>query len=362
MAASIPILSDIFGKKPDIIDFHPIDYGESQLKSILENLKAFPQIQALGSYFQKYMTDAYNKAIPNFSHLLEMGGKSAEDILKAAEPLIHGEIPEDVKGVLMRSGALQGLGKGEDFIRSLQGRDIARTSLDLMNVGQTMARAGASATQQWAGLASGLIMSPSGFLITPAQQANLDLQQKLIKREVEQARANVNAAPNPIAKGLSDLVAYLTASYIGRGPAGKPPEATSYQTGIDNAAVLNAGGSISSTQKSGLFGWGPSTTTTTGPLEDISYNTEFTPQSGGANVYGGGGAGSAWPPSDTVSPGIRVDDVNQALSATNWTGAQDWGYGPGVPPPNPINTDYYNFSNNAGMFPQNYNPSWPFNG
>ena len=363
---SVPILSSIFGDKPAIAPFEPIDYGTSQMKSILENLKAWPKIQELGSQFQDYMTSAYNKAIPNFSKLLDMGGQSAEEILKVAQPFLEGKIPQDVQDQIMRTGAFEALGKGGQFIHSLQARDLGRTSLDMINQGASLVNAGGSATQKWAGIASGLIMNPAGELITPAQQASLDLNQSLIEREVQQARNNVNAAPNPIAKGLSDLVAYLTASYIGHGPAGKPPDAPSYQTGVNNADTLNAGGSLTSTQNSGLFGWGPSTTTTTGPLEDVSVNptpaSGYAPGSYGSYGFGSGNGvgvvptGTDWSqqPVNPGTPGIVPFDVAQADSATNWSGAQNWGYGAGVPPPNPFNPGPYDFSSNMGMFPQPY--------
>jgi hypothetical protein len=280
---SIPILSDIFGDKPETINYKPVDFGASQIKAILENLKAFPEIEKLGSMFQDYMTSAYNKAIPNFSTLLDLGGKTTEQILHAAEPLLHGKIPEDVKAQVLRSGAYKGLmsGGGGQFIQSLQARDLGRTSLDMLTQGANLAGAGASAAQRWAGLASGLIMNPAGFLISPKDQANLDVQQSLIKREIEQQRANIAAAPNPIAKGLSDLVAYLTASYIGRGPAGKPPAAPTYdQGGVANAAALNQGGVA---QFSNQYG-----TTTMGPIE------EGAPFSAGGGDFGGGGGGSSF--------------------------------------------------------------------
>jgi hypothetical protein len=301
MASGIPILSDIFGKKPDIVPFKPIDFGLSQIKSITENLAAFPKIQQLGSLFQDYMTSAYNKAIPNFSALLEMGGKTTEDILKAAGPLLRGEIPEDVKAQVLRTGAYQSLlaGGGPAFLHGLQARDIGRTSLDMLSTGANLVGAGASAAQRWAGLASGLIMNPAGFLITPKDQANLDLQQTLIKRQVAQERANLAAAPNPIAKGLSDLVAYLTASYIGHGAAGQPPKAPTYDTGgVANAAALNAGGVAQFTNQYG--------TSTVGPVD---MGGGFAP---GGGDFGGGGGGSAFPVSGGGGGGgLTLDQINQ---------------------------------------------------
>ena len=289
MSSYIPLLSDIFGQKPDIVPFKKIDFGASQIKSIQENLAAFPKIKALGTQFQDYMTNAYNKAIPNFSSLLEMGGQTTENILKAAGPLIRGEIPDDVKAQVLRSGAFQALGKGAQFIHGLQARDLGRTSLDMMTQGANLAGAGASAAQRWAGLASGLIMNPAGFLITPKDQANLDLQQALIKREVDQARANVNAAPNPVAKGLSDLVAYLTASYIGRGPAGKPPDAPKY----DAATAIQPTGAVG-------YPGGPNDPAWAS-LGVGGGSGGFT---GGDGGFGGGGGGSSF----ALSP----DSVNQA--------------------------------------------------
>src|SRR5262245_5638345 len=148
-------LPNIFGSKPDIVPYQPIDFGKSQIKALMANLAAGGQISQLGDWFEKYMVDAYSKLIPNFSQLLGLGGKSAQAILEGAIPLSRGEIPDDVKQQVYRSGAYQSLLAGTlggPMGMALTARDLGLTSLNLMNQGANLAGAGANAAQRWAGL------------------------------------------------------------------------------------------------------------------------------------------------------------------------------------------------------------------
>jgi len=231
---SVPILSDIFGTKPDIAPYVPTEFGPEQIKALKENIEAFPWINQLGDIFQSYMTDAFNTAIPGFSDILKMGGKLTEQMQSTAAEELSGKIPKDVQEAVQRSSAFQNLmsGGGGAMADANSARNYGLTSLDMIGKGAQLQETAGNAAQRWAGLASNLIMNPAGYLVTPAQQVQLTMSNRLHQQATQQLKNNVNAAPDPIAKGLSDIVETLTAAYLG-GKVGGP-------IGAGNAAATAA--------------------------------------------------------------------------------------------------------------------------
>ncbi len=233
---AIPILSSIFGEKPNIADYIPTIFSEEQMKSIQENLKAFPEISRLGSAYYDYMMGSMTKAIPQFANILKAGGETTAKMLSTAGEELAGIVPQDVQDQLRRSTAFTNLmagTAGAPMGAANQARNLGLTSLDMIQKGAALQGEAGNAAQRWAGLASGLIMSPSGFMVTPEQQAKLTMQNNLYKQATQQLRYNVAAAPDPIAKGLSDIVENLTAAYLG-GKVGK--------IGAGNEAATQAAG------------------------------------------------------------------------------------------------------------------------
>lgn len=63
-------------------------------------------------------------------------------------------------------------------------------------------------------------MNPASQFVSPQQRAQLDMQNRLYQQATQQLGYNVAAAPNPVAKGLSDIVEQLTAAYLGSAGGG----------------------------------------------------------------------------------------------------------------------------------------------
>jgi len=243
---AVPILSDIFGTKPKIAPYIPTEFGPEQIKALKENIAAFPEITKLGNLYQDYMTSAFNEAIPGFSDILATGGALTQKMQATAGEELAGEIPQDVQEQVQRSSAFQNLmsGGGGGMASANTARNFGLTSLDLIGKGAQLQETAGNAAQRWAGLASNLVMSPAGYLVTPQQQVELTMSNRLHQQATQQLRENVAAAPDPIAKGLSDIVENLTAAYLG-GKVGK--------IGAGNAAATEATGSAFGPQMESAF-------------------------------------------------------------------------------------------------------------
>ena len=229
-------LSEIWGSIPEVAEYTPTDLGEEQLKAIMENISAFPEISQLGSLFQEYMTGAYEKAIPGFSDILAGGGKLTKQMMEQAAPLLRGEIPADVLGQITRSGAFRALqggyaGSGMDFAG--KARDIGETSLGLIFKGAQLAGQAGNAAQRWMGMAQNLIMNPSGMLVTPQQQAALTMQNNLYKQATQQRKFNMEAMPDPAVRGIHDTVINLIGAYLGKGGGGSTAPPVQQYNGLD---------------------------------------------------------------------------------------------------------------------------------
>jgi len=247
--AFLDFLSPIFGSKPQIADYTPVDLSDEQLKAISANIDNFPEFQKLGNLYQQFMLSQYESAIPGFRDILKMGGETTKQMLDVSSQELAGEIPKDVQEAVQRSSAFQSLmggTAGSGMAKALTARDLGLTSLDLTQRGAQMAGAAGNAAQRWAGLAQA--GGPEGMLVTTQQQANLDMQQNLIKRNIQQQKYNVEAAPDPVAKGLSDIVMYLTGQYLGSmGGGGMGGGGGGGLPTAGNAPATSAAGSIQDT-------------------------------------------------------------------------------------------------------------------
>lgn len=330
---AIPILSDIFGQKPQIAGFQDVILGDEQIRALLADLKAFPQIEQLGNLWQNYMLAGIEHAVPGFGGLLSGITGTTQEELKQAGDLMKGIIPEDVMSNTFRSGAMQNLlsGLGGSPIGSAnQARQLGLTSLDMINQGANLL---GNASQRWGQLASfgqSTLAPIQQMLITPQQQAAQTESNRLIQRQIQQERFNVAAAPDPVMKGLSDIVMYLTGQYLGHGMGGGgglPQAGNSAAVGATN--TLPAGG----------MGGGYS------PMPGQSYDPSkdgvgVTAQYNAPAFYGGGGSNvAAYPMS---SP------------ATQYAA-------PGVDPFSPVAGGGFNFGNtydptNMSGFGQQWDP------
>lgn len=217
------VLEDIWGSIPEVAPFTNVDLQEEQLRALEGNVEAWPAIEKLGGLYQKYMMGGLEKAFPGFASIMGLGGETTQQMLEQAKTLMAGEIPEDVRRQIMRSSAYQSLmggTAGSQMAGALTARDLGRTSLDLITQGANLAGAGGNAAQQWSNIASNTIMSPSGWVVTPAQQAEMALTNNLIQQRTKQMEYNMAALPDPASAGIHDAAFSLIQAYAGRGMGG----------------------------------------------------------------------------------------------------------------------------------------------
>lgn len=118
---------------------------------------------------------------------------------QTALSLMRGEIPADVQEMIQRSSAARavtgGYG-GSPAGRNLVARDLGRTSLDMMNLGQ----------QQFAGiLGSTPRAEMANYMLTPSQIMALRSQERTQKMGAMEKAAMAQGATEAWAKGLSDM-------------------------------------------------------------------------------------------------------------------------------------------------------------
>lgn len=113
--------------------------------------------------------------------------------------LMRGEIPADVADVIQRSAAARAVTGGYGGTpagRNLVARDLGRTSLDLMNLGQ----------QQFAGILGTTPRAEmANYMLTPSQIMALRSRERTEKMGAMGQAAMAKGATETWAKGLSDM-------------------------------------------------------------------------------------------------------------------------------------------------------------
>jgi hypothetical protein len=310
--ADIPILSSIFGTKPEIAPFTNLNLDREQMLALQGDLAAWGDISQLGDLFQQNYLSQLETAIPGFRDILAQGGALTAQEEGIAKTELAGQVPPDVAAQVTRSAAFQSLLSGTTggpMAGALSARDLGLTSLDLINQGANMAGQAGNAAQRWASLsgagqAAGVEQS---MLQTPQQRSQFDLQQALIQQAIQQARNNVAAAPDPIAKGLSDIVENLTAAYLG-GKVGS--------IGAGNAAATQATSTNYAFGTPASSAGVPYTPAGTGVPSSIdpNYDQYGVPISnyGGGGGGGGGGVGGSSLPMGPNTGAFTGDLYNQS--------------------------------------------------
>jgi hypothetical protein len=219
----------IHGEKPKVAEFRPTDPLKEMFNLLTGEVKNWDQITRLSDLYQTYLTGAYNKVIPGFSDILAQGGEDTQAVLEQAEPLIRGELPEDVKEQVYRSAAFKSLGAGTLFGpmgAALTARDLGRTSLDLMNQGTALAGEGGNAAQRWAGIAGSMMLDPAKQLLTPSWFSDFMVQQRAAQQATQQRKFNIEAAPDPAAVDRMNLAMGIIGMATGAGGMGGGLKAT----------------------------------------------------------------------------------------------------------------------------------------
>src|SRR4029077_8646329 len=199
-------LSDIYGSTPKVAPYKWTYLPEEQLNAINANIAAFPDIKRLGNMFQQYMLESYKSAGIDMTDLIKGGVSNVKEMMGKAGEFLSGQVPEDVQDFVRRSSAYQNM-LSSGVSNSAMGaanfaRNLGVTSLDLIGKGATLAGEAGNAAQRWAGLASGTIMNPAGMMITPQQQADFMMKNRLYAQATKQLRYNVAAQPDPVVKGI----------------------------------------------------------------------------------------------------------------------------------------------------------------
>ena len=118
---------------------------------------------------------------------------------QTALSLMRGEVPADVQEMIQRSAAARAVSGGYGGTpagRNLVARDLGRTSLDMMNLGQ----------QQFAGiLGSTPRADMANYMLTPSQLMALRSQERTQKMGAMKDAAMAQGATEVGAKGLSDI-------------------------------------------------------------------------------------------------------------------------------------------------------------
>src|SRR5580765_8948778 len=162
-------LTAVFGDKPKVAKPHEITPVKTQAEAIDANVKNFADITKQGDLYSQYLQGALEKQLPEYAATLRAGSQAGLTQQQQAQQELEGRIPQDVQDQILRSGAYQNLmgGGGDQFLRSLQARDLGLTSLDLIRQGGALAAQGANTATMWSNMANSTIYNPSRDFITP---------------------------------------------------------------------------------------------------------------------------------------------------------------------------------------------------
>jgi hypothetical protein len=263
----------IHGRKPDIAPFKSTDPIEMLHKLLAGEATNWPDISKLGSLYQAYMLSNLENVVPGFSDMLKQGGIDTEMLLKSVEPLVQGQIPQDLSDEVMRHAAFTSLGAGTlggPMGMALSARDLGLTGLDVMKQGAGLLDSGTNAAQRWQQIASGTILPPSSQLYSPEWFAEFDAKQKAAAQATKQLKFNRDAAPDPAMAQRAAMLASLLGSFAGPGGSsmgsaissgvngvnyGGTNQGQQYNTQANPGFLSNIGTAYSGGQSTGIGGW-----------------------------------------------------------------------------------------------------------
>ena len=110
--------------------------------------------------------------------------------------------------------------------------------MDMINKGAALAGQAGNSAQMWEKIAGATIMSPAGFVITPAQQAEMTLTNRLIQQKTQQMRNNVAAAPDPALQALNQWIEQVGGTIIGAYATGGMSKGGDYKTSYNARYTL----------------------------------------------------------------------------------------------------------------------------
>lgn len=194
------------------------------------------------------MASEIDKSIPGYADILKEGGATTKKMLDQAGSFLSGEIPQDVQDQVYRSSAYKSFAGGyggSQMSGGLAARNLGLTSLDLISRGANLASQGGNAAQLWSHLAGQQTFDPSSMFVTPGQQAAITARNNEMTQATQQFKYNVEAAPDPVASGISNTIMSLVGSYLGGGLGGGGGGAAQ---GGKTSFPLSSGANFSSSQ------------------------------------------------------------------------------------------------------------------
>lgn len=168
--------SAVFGKKPKVAPYTPIDLSEEQGKATASNLANIGSIQ-----------DLLNRLAPGLTGTIAKG-------METSGALVRGELPQEVVDSIMRHSAEMSIARGDAGTPSGGNRtlrDLGIGTLEGMGIGQ-------NAAQRWTELATS---SAQPYLITTRDQVAAAAANNAGEQATLQNTYNVAAAADPAAAG-----------------------------------------------------------------------------------------------------------------------------------------------------------------
>ncbi len=198
--------SAIFGSKPKVADYTPVDLAAESAKALSTNLANLPSINEL-----------LNKVIPGFSDFLSTG-------LANAQAFQLGKLPQADLDALHRDSAFQSLQGGYGGTPMADANDVRNYGRRLVDLNLQ----GANLGQQMTQLAEGAY---SPFAISTGQQASTTAANNAGLQAQQQFQFNVNAAPDPSVLGHFQLDQHIGDQFM------------SFGLGAAGGAIAGGGGS-----------------------------------------------------------------------------------------------------------------------
>lgn len=238
------LLSDIFGKKPEVPELKPVDFGVQQRLAVSENQQALPGIEQLASSVNTF----------NESELARMMGMSTSAFrsMKAGTSssiadLLSGKIPADVLDNIQRQGSERGLFLGvggAPASRSWTAADVGRTSLNMFS-------SGLDAASRWMATNKANSFDITSMFIAPQQQLAQATEERNNAWNVSWLKNQVTAMPDPVAHAIWAVIHQIGMMALGAVMGGKPPA----DTDVHYQGAPGSGGAQGPTQ--GFPGYGP---------------------------------------------------------------------------------------------------------
>ncbi len=245
-------IGNIFGSKPKVAKKKKVSPTEEAGKAIAGNIENLPELTKLGNLYSASELEQLNKIIPGFSDTLTAGGAATKTLLGNAQTYLEGEIPQDVQDAVQRSSAyqaLQGGYAGSPMAGALTARDLGLTSLDLQKTGANMLGQGLNSAQGWDSLSRRNMLDPGSMMIGAGQQLQNAQVEAFAEQQQRQNQYNINAQPDPLAKGIFDSTMQtigMVLSIYGGGGGYKPQQAQGYQQPSFNQGGMYSGGMFNS--------------------------------------------------------------------------------------------------------------------